>query len=79
MCDTEHMFQCSDSTQDTEITALARSIQTEGVLDSTLDKIMNGLVSGMLSGVEVGYGEWEITALVSGKRMNEGLVEWWEG
>ncbi|KAL7636155.1 UNVERIFIED_CONTAM: hypothetical protein RMT77_012912 [Armadillidium vulgare] len=43
MCDTEHMFQCSDSTRDSEITALARSIQNEGVLDSTLDKIMSHL------------------------------------
>ncbi|MPC15112.1 hypothetical protein E2C01_007895 [Portunus trituberculatus] len=46
MCDTEHMFECTDSTQDSEITALARSIQNEGVLDSTLDTIMNDLVSG---------------------------------
>ena len=45
MCDTEHMFQCPDSTRDSEITALARSIQNEGVLDTTLDKIMNHLVS----------------------------------
>ncbi|XP_045110543.1 uncharacterized protein LOC123504235 isoform X1 [Portunus trituberculatus] len=43
MCDTEHMFECTDSTQDSEITALARSIQNEGVLDSTLDTIMNDL------------------------------------
>ncbi|KAG7158227.1 uncharacterized protein LOC121878928 isoform X2 [Homarus americanus] len=43
MCDTEHMFECADSTRDSEITALARSIQNEGVLDSTLDKIMSGL------------------------------------
>ncbi|XP_042858246.1 uncharacterized protein LOC122244420 isoform X2 [Penaeus japonicus] len=43
MCDTEHMFECADSTRDSEITALARSIQNEGVLDSTLDKIMDGL------------------------------------
>ncbi|XP_071533256.1 uncharacterized protein 7B2 isoform X2 [Panulirus ornatus] len=43
MCDTEHMFECSDSTHDSEITALARSIQNEGVLDSTLDKIMSDL------------------------------------
>lgn len=41
MCDTEHMFECADSTQDSEITALARSIQNEGVLDSTLDNIMS--------------------------------------
>ncbi|KAK8729546.1 hypothetical protein OTU49_008536 [Cherax quadricarinatus] len=46
MCDTEHMFECSDSTRDSEITALARSIQNEGVLDSTLDKIMRGLQEG---------------------------------
>lgn len=45
MCDTEHMFQCTDSTRDSEITALARSIQNEGILDSTLDKIMSHLVS----------------------------------
>lgn len=43
MCDTEHMFECADSTRESEITALARSIQNEGVLDSTLDKIMDGL------------------------------------
>ncbi|XP_045617008.1 neuroendocrine protein 7B2 [Procambarus clarkii] len=46
MCDTEHMFECVDSTRDSEITALARSIQNEGVLDSTLDKIMSGLSDG---------------------------------
>uniref|UniRef100_A0A6A7G8L7 Neuroendocrine protein 7B2 n=1 Tax=Hirondellea gigas TaxID=1518452 RepID=A0A6A7G8L7_9CRUS len=41
MCDTEHMFDCPDSNRDSEIGALARSIQNEGVLDSTLDKIMD--------------------------------------
>lgn len=41
MCDTEHMFDCPDTTRDTEIGALARSIQNEGALDSTLDKIMD--------------------------------------
>ncbi|KAA0189439.1 hypothetical protein HAZT_HAZT009969 [Hyalella azteca] len=41
MCDTEHMFDCPDTTRDTEIGALARSIQNEGVLDTTIDKIVN--------------------------------------
>ncbi|KAF2365944.1 Neuroendocrine 7B2 precursor [Trinorchestia longiramus] len=40
MCDTEHMFDCPDTTRDSEIGALARSIQNEGVLDSTIDKIV---------------------------------------
>lgn len=45
MCDTEHMFDCPDTTRDTEIGALARSIQNEGVLDSTLDKLVDEMVS----------------------------------
>ncbi|XP_068218776.1 neuroendocrine protein 7B2 [Palaemon carinicauda] len=40
MCDTEHMFECPDSSQESEISALAGSIQNEGVLDSALDMIM---------------------------------------
>lgn len=43
MCDNEHMFECPESTRESQITALARSIQNEGVLDSTLDKIMDNL------------------------------------
>lgn len=44
MCDTEHMFDCPDSNRESEIGALARSIQNEGAMDSTLDKIMDEMV-----------------------------------
>uniref|UniRef100_T1IPU4 Neuroendocrine protein 7B2 n=1 Tax=Strigamia maritima TaxID=126957 RepID=T1IPU4_STRMM len=40
MCDTEHMFDCPTSTRDSEISALAQSIQNEGVMSHALDKIM---------------------------------------
>jgi len=40
MCDTEHMFDCPTSTRDSEINALAQSIQNEGVMNHALDKIM---------------------------------------
>lgn len=43
MCDTEHMFECRDSTQDSQLTAIARSIQNEGVMDTALDKLMENL------------------------------------
>ncbi|CAL4184055.1 unnamed protein product [Meganyctiphanes norvegica] len=46
MCDNEHMFECPESTRESQISALARSIQNEGVLDSTLDKIMDNLGTG---------------------------------
>lgn len=40
MCDTEHMFDCPGTTRENEIDALARSIQNEGLMDSTLDRIV---------------------------------------
>ncbi|XP_037272589.2 secretogranin_V domain-containing protein 7B2 [Rhipicephalus microplus] len=40
MCDTEHMFDCPGATQENEIDALARSIQNEGLMESTLDRIV---------------------------------------
>ena len=63
MCDTEHMFQCPDSTRDSEITALARSIQNEGVLDSTLDKIMSQLVRYKLDQYVFNSNTWCLMSL----------------
>ncbi|CAN7995262.1 unnamed protein product [Ixodes hexagonus] len=40
MCDSEHMFDCPGATQENEIDALARSIQNEGLMESTLDRIV---------------------------------------
>jgi len=40
MCDTEHMFNCPDSTSDSEISALARSITNKGLEESALNSIM---------------------------------------
>lgn len=41
MCDTEHMFDCVGNTDENELETLARSIQNEGIMDTTLDKIVN--------------------------------------
>lgn len=43
MCDTEHMFHCPGSTRETEIDALARSIQNEGIMDSTLHRLVQDI------------------------------------
>ncbi len=43
MCDTEHMFDCPGNTDENELETLARSIQNEGMMDSTLDKIVNNI------------------------------------
>lgn len=43
MCDTEHMFSCPGSTDENELETLARSIQNEGLMDSTIDKIMENM------------------------------------
>ncbi|XP_043237666.1 neuroendocrine protein 7B2-like [Amphibalanus amphitrite] len=40
MCDTEHMFNCPDSTSDSEISALARSITNKGLDESALNSLM---------------------------------------
>jgi len=45
MCDTEHMFHCPDSDGESEIGAIARSIHTQGMVDSTLDKIIDRMKS----------------------------------
>jgi len=39
MCDNEHMFDCPGNNDENELETLARSIQNEGIMDSTLDKI----------------------------------------
>jgi hypothetical protein len=41
MCDTEHMFDCPGNTDENELETLARSIQNEGLMDSTLDKLVD--------------------------------------
>lgn len=43
MCDTEHMFDCPGSTDENELETLARSIQNEGIMDSTLDKLVDNM------------------------------------
>jgi hypothetical protein len=46
MCDTEHMFDCPGNTNENELETLARSIQNEGMMDSTLDKIVHNIQTG---------------------------------
>ena len=46
MCDTEHMFDCPGNTDENELETLARSIQNEGLMDSTLDKLVGNLDDG---------------------------------
>jgi len=41
MCDAEHMFDCPDSSRESDIGVLARSIQNEGVVESTLDRLVS--------------------------------------
>jgi hypothetical protein len=41
MCDTEHMFDCPGNTDENELETLARSIQNEGIMDTTLDKLVH--------------------------------------
>ena len=43
MCDSEHMFSCPGNTEENELETLARSIQNEGLMDSTIDKIMENM------------------------------------
>lgn len=43
MCDNEHMFACPGSTDENELETLARSIQNEGLMDSTMDKILENM------------------------------------
>jgi len=43
MCDTEHMFDCPGNTDENELETLARSIQNEGIMDSTLDKLVDNI------------------------------------
>ena len=43
MCDTEHMFDCPGNTDENELETLARSIQNEGLMDSTLDKLVDNM------------------------------------
>lgn len=43
MCDTEHMFDCPGSTRENEIDALARSIQNEGLMDTTIGRIVQDM------------------------------------
>ncbi|XP_023215283.1 uncharacterized protein LOC111618083 isoform X1 [Centruroides sculpturatus] len=46
MCDTEHMFDCPGSTRENEIDALARSIQNEGLMDTTIGRIVQDMQVG---------------------------------
>lgn len=43
MCDSEHMFNCMGNSNDNELDALTRSIQTEGLSDNALDKILENM------------------------------------
>ena len=43
ICDTEHMFDCPGASRNSEINALAQSIQNEGVMDSTINKILENM------------------------------------
>ena len=43
MCDSEHMFDCPGNTDENELETLARSIQNEGLMDTTLNKIADNM------------------------------------
>lgn len=43
MCDAEHMFDCPGNNDENELETLARSIQNEGLMDSTLDKLVQNM------------------------------------
>ncbi|KAF8785079.1 neuroendocrine protein 7B2-like isoform X1 [Argiope bruennichi] len=43
MCDSEHMFDCPGATRESEIDALARSFENEGLAESTLDRFFQDL------------------------------------
>lgn len=40
MCDSEHMFDCPGASRDSEIDALARTFENEGLADVALDRLM---------------------------------------
>jgi len=43
MCDSEHMFSCQQTTKDTELNTLARSIQNEGLTHNNIDAILKDM------------------------------------
>ncbi|GFT52105.1 neuroendocrine protein 7B2 [Trichonephila clavipes] len=43
MCDSEHMFDCPGATRESEIDALARSFENEGLAESTLDRFFHDM------------------------------------
>ncbi|CAG0884165.1 unnamed protein product, partial [Cyprideis torosa] len=43
MCDSEHMFNCPDSTQDDQISTLARTISNQGLNHKDLDNLLQSM------------------------------------
>ncbi|XP_035218506.1 uncharacterized protein LOC118191763 isoform X2 [Stegodyphus dumicola] len=43
MCDSEHMFDCPGATRESEIDALARSFENEGLAEAALDRLIQSM------------------------------------